>query len=198
MVRIHSCPCWTHGPTARHCPHEAAIEVRLLVCPLGSEGWRSSLPHRAPNSIGRVPSWQGGSSGFESRGRPCALMVQSAGRWPSKPEAPVRIWVGACGQEVIMAIDTRLLTWLLWVRIPPCPWESFGIPSAGHCARAWESPQVGVPGCYPGRGRFESFPRRWGNVPQYTGFRGPLAQLAERVRGMDEVPGSNPGAGLPA
>lgn len=28
----------------------------------------------------------------------------------------------------------------------------------------WEAPQVGVSGCYPGCGRFESFPRRWAST----------------------------------
>ena len=90
-VRLLSRPSWTHGPVVRYGPHETVTEVRLLVCPLGSGGWRSPLPPRAPNSTGRappercsdepsfgsltltrMPSWQDGSSGFESRGCPYA------------------------------------------------------------------------------------------------------------------------------
>lgn len=113
----------------------------------------------------------------------CVTGLIWRGHWPSKPVVSVRIRGDACGPgayEYRQAAFNRKIAGSNPVR-----------PSI---SRAWESPVVGEPGCYPGRGRFDSVPRRSGpRSPAYpdSHSRGPLAQLVERPLRKREAPGSS-------
>ena len=55
----------THGLTERHCPHEAVIEVRLLVCPLPVERQAASVG----DGSGNEPSIRYGIETVRDQGR---------------------------------------------------------------------------------------------------------------------------------
>lgn len=143
---------------------------------IGSEGWRSSVPRgplaqSAEQRPGRTKAPGSSPGGVHS----CVTGLTWRGHWPSKPVVPVRIRGDACGlgaYEYRQAAFNRKIAGSNPVR-----------PSLAH---AWESPMVGEPGCYPGCGRFESFPRRSGHCPRVLAFVGPSSTgraLASLARG---------------
>jgi hypothetical protein len=140
---------------------------------------RGPLAQSAEQRPGRTKAPGSSPGGVHS----CVTGLTWRGHWPSKPVVPVRIRGDACGPgayEYRQAAFNRKIAGSNPVR-----------PSI---SRAWESPVVGEPGCYPGRGRFDSVPRRSGpRSPAYpdSHSRGPLAQLAERPLRKREAPGSS-------
>ena len=96
----------THGLTERHCPHEAVIEVRLLVCPSPVERQAASV---------------GDGSGNEPSIRYGIETVHDQGRYVTDTHTPVRVFT-----VVLVVMNRRrrgseILRIQNWTRSPSLP-----------------------------------------------------------------------------